>query len=130
MIKKTAIALALLLMLYTMAGCSAAPQSTLSQDSIASQNITLDDFWWQVTKIEAGVGASHFFITVKNGKIGCVIDVTRIDEYILYDVGDLIRGDFVATTTAAGTFTFAETGHTYDTLGHLVFSENDTIDTP
>lgn len=121
--KKRLSVLFVMCMLCLMLGCSAAPQSDFSQDPIISQHITMDDTWWQVTKVESGVGATHFFITVKNGEVGCVIDVTRTDEYILYDVGDLVRGDLATTSSVSGTFTFAETGHTYDTIGHLLFDE-------
>lgn len=121
--KRYTLLLTLMIIIATLSGCAPAPQSPVSQDPIVSQNIQMDDSWWQVTKVESGVGATHFFITVKNGKAGCVIDVTRTDEYILYDVGDLVRGDLVTTSSATGTFTFAETSHTYDTIGHLLFDK-------
>ena len=105
--------------------CSAAcSQTGPANDPITAQYAEYTGAW-TITKIHP-ISANHFLFTLHGEERGCVVDVTRTDEYILYEVGDVVEGVLITETTHSGSFRFLEINHLYNIIGHVRLPENNT----
>ena len=80
---------------------------------------------WTITKIHP-ISANHFLFTLHGEERGCVVDVNRTDEYILYNIGDIVEGILTTETTHSGSFRFLGTNHLYSIIGHVRLPENNS----